>query len=280
MKSRTGRKLFNRILLYVVVIVTSIVIFFPIYWLINTALLGETDLFLYPPAFIPKHPSFEGFLKIIKDSQIFQWIKNSFVVTISTVVLNLVIATFAGYSLSRFRYKGRKLFMLAILCTQLIPGALVVVPLYVVFRQFRLINTLLGLIIGNIGLVTVFSTWVIKGFFDTLPREIEEAAYIDGCSRFGAFYRISVPLITPGLIAIALITFFDTWNEYLFAVTFISDQSRWVGTVGLTSFIGLIAIRWNEIMSASIIFVIPLLVLYLVLQKYIVSGLTKGAVKG
>lgn len=253
---------------------------FPVYWIVNTSLLREVQLFSYPPKLIPSLPlHLKGYVNSIREGSIFVWIKNSVYVTGSSVFLNLVAATLAGYSLSRFNFKSSKLVVLLILSSQMIAPALIITPIYVMFTQFGIGDTLLGLIIANTGLTLAFSTWLLKGFFDGIPRELEEAALIDGCSFVESFYKITLPLVSPALITVAVITFFDVYNEYMFGLTLIVDQNKWVGTVGVASYIGHIATQWDFMMAGTAMFCILPLLFYFLLQRYIVKGLTAGALK-
>lgn len=272
-------KIMRKIILYLVVAMICLAVIFPIYWMINTSLQTERSLFKYPPLFYPRSVNLEGYRRNIQKGDIFIWIKNTAIVALGAVVLNLILSSLAGYCLARYNFKGKHCAMLLILSTQMIPASLIIIPLYIIFARLHLINTLFCLILANVGLQVSLSTWILRGFFESIPREIEEAALIDGCSRFSVFLKVSLPVCTPGLIAVALITFFDTWEEYLFAVTLISSQTKWVGSQGLASFVGVIVTPWDMVMSAATILSVLPIVFYILLQKYIVQGFTSGAVK-
>jgi len=275
---RQVKKSIKVILFWGILIIVCLLIVFPVYWMINTSLMREVELFCYPPKFLPSF-DIKGYLKVFEAGNIFIWIKNSALVSISTVLLTVVCATLAAYSLSRFRFWTTPLFMLLIISTQIIPPALIIVPLYTIFASLRLSNTFRGLIIADVGIVLAFVTWILKGFFDEIPKELEEAALLDGCSRFGAFLRVTLPLASPAIISVAIITFFDTWNEYMFGLTLITSPEKWVGTVGIASFVGQIAVLWDQMLAGAALFCAVPLLFFFLLQRYIVRGLTAGALK-
>ncbi|MBN9321818.1 MAG: carbohydrate ABC transporter permease, partial [Delftia acidovorans] len=164
--------------------------------------------------------------------------------------------------------------------SQMLPAALIVVPLYVIFRQLGLYNSLIGLAIADSAFVLPLATWLMKGFFDRIPVDLEEQAQIDGCSRLRAFYQVTLPLAAPGLVVVTVMSFISAWDEFFLARTLISSQSNWVLSVALTSFEGQYTIAWNEMMAASVIFALPAAFFFLLVQRYLVSGMTSGAVKG
>lgn len=270
----------RRIPFYLLVAVTCGIIAFPIYWLFNSSLQPESALFAYPPSFIPKTLSFEGYQKLFAEGAIWRWILNTGIVTVSTVMLAVVLSTLSGYAFSRFRFKGKKLSLLAVLSTQMIAGPMVITPLFLVFSKMGLVDSHMALIIADTALVLAVDTWLMKGFFDTIPVEIEEAAYIDGCTRLGALWRITLPLTLTGLVAVLVMTFFVTWNEYLYGLIFISSQSKWIGSVGLASFIGSYVVSQDQILAGAAIFSIVPVIFFMFFQRYIVLGVTKGSLKG
>jgi len=251
-----------------------------VYWLLLGSFQQEIAFFTYPPPFLAKFFTSAPYLKSFADGRIVLWIRNTSIVTVAVVVFTVVVGSLAAYGFARFRFAWKNLFLLLILTTQMIPEVLAVTPLYITFRQWGLINTFPGLIIADLGLALPLSIWIFMGFFTTIPRAIEEAAMIDGCSRLGVLFRIVLPLSTPALITIAALTFFATWNEYVFALTFIDDPNKWLGTVGIASFIGEHTTSLNTMMSSSVLFLVTPVFIYAFLQKYIVSGITRGGVKG
>jgi multiple sugar transport system permease protein len=191
-----------------------------------------------------------------------------------------MIAVLAGYGLSRYKFHGRGVLGFALFATQMLPEALLIVPLYALFASLSLLNGLLGLVLANTAFVMPVAVWIVKSAMDAVPYEIEEAARVDGCPRFVILTRIMIPLAAPSIAAAAVIVFFDGWNEYLFASTFIQDRALWTASVGLSSFIGEFITPLSTVFSAAIVFTIPAIVFFLLVQRQIVSGLTAGSVKG
>jgi multiple sugar transport system permease protein len=208
------------------------------------------------------------------------WLGNTALVAAGTSIFCTVVAVNAGYAMSRFRSRTTSLFGLLIMFSQMIPAALLAVPFYMIYRQLGLYNTLIGLAIGDTVFLLPLATWLMKGFFDGIPAELEEQAQVDGCSRMQAFYSITLPLALPGLVVVTVFSFMAGWDEFFLARTLISSQSNWVLSVGLTSFQTQYSIAWDEMMAASVLFALPAAIFFLFVQRYLVAGLTGGAVKG
>ncbi len=255
------------------------IVFFPYYWMIVSS-LEAASLFEWPPRIVPSSVTIEAYVKIFTERDVFTWFRNTAFVASTTSMFCTLIAINGGYALSRFRTRGTTGFSIFILFSQLLPATLIVVPLYVIFRQTGLYNSLIGLAIANAAFVLPLATWLMKGFFDRIPVEVEEQAMVDGCTRLGAFYRIVLPLALPGLVVVVAISFITGWDEFFLARTLISSQSNWVFSVGLTSFETQYAIAWDEMMAAAVVFALPAVFFFLFVQRYLVSGLTSGAVKG
>lgn len=274
------KKNITKTIFYILLVVTSFSIIFPIYWLCNSSLQLESALFSYPPKFSPQPISFLGYSKLFLEGKIWNWIFNTTIVTFTTVFLTAVFSTLAGYSISRFKYRGRNAVSLAILSTQMIAGPMVITPLFIIFSKLRLIDTFFSLIIADTAMCLAVATMLMKGFFDTIPFEIEEAAHIDGCSRLQTLWWVTFPISLNGFITVLVTTFFVTWNEYLFGLIFISDQNKWVGSVGLASFIGSYIVSQDQILAGATIFCLAPVIFFMILQRFIVVGLTQGALKG
>jgi len=274
------RRLPAHVALIALVVAICAGVVFPLYWMLTTSVQTDTALMVPTPSLIPRTLSLQNYAQLFASVPIGLWLRNTLVVALGTVVVSLVLAIFAAYSLSRFRYRGRGFFGLVLLLTQMLPPALFIIPLYMIFRTAHLLDHLVGLILVDSAFLMPIATWVLKGFFDTIPAEIEEAARVDGCSRLGVLRRITLPLALPALVAAAVICFFEAWDEYLFASTLISSQSNWVTSVGLASFIGMLSTPLELVMAAAVVFTIPSVIFFLLMQKYIVSGMTGGAVKG
>jgi multiple sugar transport system permease protein len=253
---------------------------FPFYWMIVTSLTPSAELFASTPRFWPTFSEAGVYREAFEKIPVATWLLNSLYVAAGTTVLSIAIALFPAYALSRFQFKGKGVLGLALFATQMLPEAMLVVPLYAIFGQFSLLNTLTGLVLANTAFTVPVVVWILKGAIDGIPAEIEEAAHIDGCSQSGIVWRIVLPLIAPTLAAAAVIAFFHGWNEYVFAQTLVSSESLRTASVGLAGFVGELSTPIHTVMSISIIYTVPAVVFYLFVQKYVVSGMTAGGVKG
>lgn len=266
-------------LAFATTLVAALIVVFPYYWMAVSALEARS-IFVWPPRLFPGEISFAAFAKIFAERPVGTWLRNTAIVALATSFFCTVVAINAGYALSRFRGRLTDAFGIFILFSQMLPATLIVVPLYVVYRQLGLYNSLIGLAIADTVFVLPLATWLMKGFFDRIPRELEEQAMVDGATRLGAFYRVTLPLALPGLVVVTVFAFMAGWDEFFLARTLISSQSNWVLSVGLTSFQTQYAIAWNEMMAASVVFALPAAIFFLFVQRYLVAGLTGGAVKG
>jgi multiple sugar transport system permease protein len=248
---------------------------------LNSFLFAESS-FVYPPSLIPKEIQFGSYVALFKDPirPFLQWILNTFVVAITTAILCIIVGTFTALSLSRFSFRGKASVGVSILAVRMLPRVLLVIPLYVLINSIGLLNKLSSLVIADLTFALPLSIWMLKGFFDSIPREIEECAMIDGCTRIGAFLRIMVPLSAPGIAASAMYAFIFAWNEFINASTFLSSSDKFTLSVGLRTYIEQHSVAWNEMMAAAVLTTLPVVILFLVLQKYFVAGITAGAVKG
>lgn len=264
------------------VLVVALVAFagFPLYWMLNTALSNDEELYSTGQSWFPRLDRIGSLPSLLGDVPIFDWLGNSAFIALGTTLLSLCLATLAAYALSRFKFHGKGLSGFLLFATQMLPEALLVVPFYALFAILGLLNDLGGLVLANTAFTMPVSVWILKGAMDSVPYEIEESARVDGCPRFGQLSMIIFPLILPSLAAAAVINFFDGWNEFLFANTFISDAEKWPASVGLASFVGQYSTPLNSVMSAAIVFTLPAIFFFLIAQRRIVSGLTAGSVKG
>ncbi len=272
-------QLHNRVLLYIVLSIMVIVIIFPIYFMILASFQPTTQAMAYPPNFFFKTFSMEKIKYIVQRTNILLWILNSLIVSVGVVVVNLVVSVPAAYSIARFKIPFNRYLLIIILVTQMIPSAIMVVPLFEIFASSGMIDNLFSLILSNTILTLPLGTWILIGFFENIPKSIEEAAQMDGVSKIGLFFRINIPLIIPALITVAIIIFFDTWNEYMYAYSFITSQAKWVGTVGVASLIGQFRTDWQGLMITSMLFSVLPMIIYIFLRNYIVRGVAEGFTK-
>ena len=253
---------------------------FPVYWMLNTALASNADLYRGEQSWWPQLHNLPVLLGQLGEVPLWRWLGNSAVVATGTTVLSLVLGSLAGYALSRFRFYGKGPIGFLLFVTQVLPEALILVPLYALFVSLGILNQLWGLVLADAGFAVPVVTFILKTAMDRVPHEIEESARIDHCPRMSVLTMIILPIIAPSIAAAAVLAFFAGWNEYLFANTFLSDQSLWPASVGLASFIGQNETPMSAVMGSALVFTIPAIVFFLMVQRKIVSGLTAGAVKG
>jgi len=270
---------FSKLGIYAILIIMAVVIVFPIYWMLLTTFQPTSQATAYPPALFFQSFSFDKLQEVLVQTNVLKWIVNSFIVAFGVVVVNLLVSVPAAYSMARYKIRFNKILLFAVLITQMIPPAIMVVPLFEIFASVGLNNKLLSLILADSILTLPIGTWILIGFFENIPKEIEEAAIMDGASKMMLFYRISLPLTYPAMVTVAILTFFDAWNEYMYAYTFITDQAKWVGTVGVASFMGQFLTDWQAVMASSLIFSVLPMTIYIFLRKYIVRGVSEGFAK-
>lgn len=256
----------------------------PMAWMLLTSVKTQFAALQYPPEWIPSEPTLEQYTRLLSPTnevgqEFLHYLLNSVMVATATTVLGVVIAVPAAYAFSRFRFPGRKLLFYAVLVRNMFPAVVFLMPLFIMMKWMGLVNTAWSLILTYLTFGLPLSIWLLKGFYDNIPPQLEQAARIDGATRFQAFLCVVMPLSTPGIIATAIYSFVLAWNEYVYALTFINDKSKLTLPVGLERFFTEYATNWPGLMAASFIMSVPVVVLFLVLQKYFVRALTEGAVK-
>jgi len=253
---------------------------FPLYWMLVTSLTPSSDLFADSARIWPKFSEVGVYADAFRTTGVARWVGNSLIVAVGTTLVSLALAIFPAYALSRFRFRGMTLVGLGLFITQMLPEAMLVVPLYAIFGDLALLNTLTGLILANVAFTVPVITWILKGAIDGVPIDIEEAARIDGCSRLDIVLAVVLPLVAPTLAAAAVIAFFHGWNEYVFAQTLISDQELRTASVGLAGFVGELSTPIHTVMAIGLMYTLPAVIFYLFVQRYVVAGMTAGGVKG
>lgn len=276
--SFNGRRL-QRALRRVAIVGVLVISLFPLYWMLATAITPPNQLLRYPPQLVPTQQDWSAFREVIEGSSFPTWLANSALMTLASVAVALTVSTFAAYSLSRFKSRFSSVIAYVLLATRMIPGTVLLVPLYMIFRDWGLLDTKLALIIAYTTFEIPFATWMLKGYFDSIPPELEQAAEVDGATPLGAFLRVSLPLTGPGIAASAIASAILAWSDYEFARGLLSSQSNWPLTIGIHSFIGEHVVHWNEIMASSLMATLPVVLIFLVAERFIVAGLTAGAVK-
>lgn len=252
---------------------------FPLYWMLTTAITPSTELLRYPPQFLPADSDWSAFARVLRETPFLTWLANSAIMTLVSAAIALFVSTFAAYSLSRFKSPISSVIAYVLLATRMIPGTVLLVPLYIIFREWGILDTRLALIVAYTTFEIPFATWMLKGYFDSIPRELEQAAEVDGATPLGAFLRVSLPLAGPGIAASAIASAVLAWSDYEFARGLLSSQSNWPLTIGIHSFIGEHIVHWNDIMASSLMATLPVILIFVAMERYIVAGLTAGAVK-
>jgi ABC-type glycerol-3-phosphate transport system permease component len=274
------KKYRGKILAYLVLLCYLLVAIFPLYWMIITGFKTNTEVYSDRPTYIIKHPTLRNFITIFKGRPTLYYFRNTMVVALVTTIICILVGTIAAFSFARYKYKGSSFIMFCILAVRIFPPISLIVPLYLMMSRLGLIDNLLGLIIVNIYLTLPFFIWIMKGFFESIPKELDEAARIDGCSRFQAFRLIIFPISFNGLAAASIITFMWTWNEFLFGQILAVTSAAKNISVGAVDFITDLNISWNQMCAYGFLASIPAFIFIILFQKYIVQGLTAGAVKG
>ena len=270
---------------HLVLVVTTLAVLYPVLWVLKMA-LTPSQAFSMDPMPFPTEVSFQNFSEVIgtqaaDGSWLFgRQLLNSLFVSAVTSALGITLACTAGYAMSRWAFPGRDIGMSMFLVTQMFPGVVMAIPLYILLDEAGLLNSMLGLALVYSTTAVPFSTWNLKGYFDTIPVELEEAALMDGASRWMTFTRIILPLARPALVVTALFSFMTAWNEFILAATFMSDERAFTLPVVLQSYVGDFGTEWGRFAAGSILVSLPVMLLFFALQRYLVEGLTAGSVKG
>jgi N,N'-diacetylchitobiose transport system permease protein len=278
-----GRHSTGRIVLSIVGIVVALVWFFPVYWMLNSSLLSNVVLTSTTPSFVPIGGSFDNFASVFQGGTFLPALGMSVIIALVVVVVCLLFAFFAAVAISRFRFRGRTGFVLAILFVQMLPAEGLFIAQYKLMASVNLLNSVIGISILYIASVVPFTIWMLRGFVAGIPAELEEAAMVDGLSRTQAFLRITFPLLAPGLVASGVYAFLQSWNEFTVALVVLQNQSSETLPLWLRGFIQASAskaIDWGQVMAASTLVAIPVIIFFLLVQGRMTSGLVGGAVKG
>ncbi|MFF3331244.1 sugar ABC transporter permease [Streptomyces sp. NPDC002888] len=262
-----------------ILIVASLVAFFPVAWLIFLSLGPDKDDYLHPGQIWHKM-TFDNYTFVLQHTGFFDWLKSTLAVTLGTTAIGVIIAATSGYAVSRMRFPGYKKFMWVLLVTQMFPVAVLIVPMYQIMSDLGLIDTYLGLTLVNCTTVVPYSAWLLKGYFDTIPFEIDEAGRVDGLSPFGTFLRLILPLAKPGLAVAAFYNFLTAFGEVAFASTFMLSDTKYTFAVGLQSFVSEHDAQRNLMAATAVLIAIPVSVFFYLVQKNLVTGLTAGGTKG
>lgn len=269
----------SRVVMYVLLVLCLAVMLFPFFVMIVTALRPTADLFQFPPPWLPSHTRWANFGDVFGIVPLERYFVNTIYIAGGAMLLNGAVAIPAGYALARFRFPGRRAFLHLVVAMQMFAPVVLLIASFQLMNRLGLLNTYLGLILMDATTTIPFAVWMLTGYFTTIPREIEEAAILDRAGRWRRLLDHFLPLALPGIVTVLVFTFIISWNEFLFALTFVSDDTKRPLTVGLYSFVGRFSTQWNFLMAGAALATLPVLALFLVIQRRLVSGLTAGAVK-
>ena len=275
----TFNTIFPKILLWTFLLLVCTYCLIPFVWMLSTSLKTEAEAFRIPPVWIPDDPTVDSYIGIWVRKNFGIYFFNSTVISLATAVLSTFFGALAGYGFSRFFFKGRKFLIGFFLATQMLPGVLLVGPYFKILNRFGLYDTRTGLIVAFLTICLPFSTWMMKGFIDKVPQELDHSAMVDGCSRMGIFFKIVLPIVAPGMVATILFAFLLAWGDLLWALCLTSSENMITVTLGIARTVGEFRIVWPMLMAGSLVGGMPAILLYIFLQRLLVQGLTAGAVK-
>jgi N,N'-diacetylchitobiose transport system permease protein len=285
MSRRRSRTSWKKITLNTLGVIVAVVTLFPIFWMLSTAFKPATEIYSLTPQPLPLHPTWVNFRNVLNGSVIgmpyWTFLRNSLFVTISSVLVSSVVALLAAIAVARFRFRFRATYLIMLLIVQMVPQQALVIALYLDFRKVNLLDSLIGLSLLYITFSLPVTIWMLRNFVAAVPRELEQAAAIDGAGPFQVFWKVLLPLVAPGLVTTSVFAFIFAWNEFIFALTFLgTDQGKYTLPVYVTYFFGRGTTDWGAIMAASVLFTLPVMIFFLIVQRRLRTGLIAGAVKG
>ncbi|RCX17796.1 carbohydrate ABC transporter membrane protein 2 (CUT1 family) [Fontibacillus phaseoli] len=261
-------------------ILIMIVFLFPVYWMVKTSVTPVTELYHNPPHILPVAATFESYINnFVRNQDMIGYIGNSFIIAAGTMILSLLLSIPAAYALARLSIKGKAMIMISVLSIQMLPGIMMAMPLYIMFSKVHLIDNFAGLIFADLIHSLPFAIITLRPFFLALPGGLEEAAKIDGCNKFTSFTKIILPLVKPGLMTVGAFCFLFGWGDFIFALTLTSSNEVRPLTLGLYRFIGQYGTEWNNLMAVATLAALPIIIIFVSMQKYVVGGVTAGAMK-
>ena len=278
-KKITGKK---NILFCIASILIFCVLLFPLYWIVVTSLKTETEIFQIPPTLWPEVLNLKSYAAQVEtgDFNMFQSFGNSFLISVGATLVAVVLAVPASYGIARYHFRGKKLMLLGFLVTQMLPVAVLLTPMFIMFRDMHVYNTPWAAILADATIGIPFSVLILKNYFASIPGELEEAACIDGCNRFTAFLWVLIPVAKPGVMVCAIFSFLYAWGDLAYGMTFILDQQKRPITAGIFNFMGQYGTKWSYLTAFAVVTILPVALIFIFMQKYIISGITSGAVKG
>ena len=272
----------KNILFCVISVIILCVLLFPLFWILVTSLKTEQEIFQIPPTFYPHELNLKSYAAQVEtgDFNMFRAFGNSFLISMGAMLIAVVLAVPASYAIARYRFVGRKAMLLGFLVTQMLPVSVLLTPMFIMFKGMNVYNTWVSAILADATLGIPFSVLILKNYFASIPKDLEEAAYIDGCGRMKAFMKVLVPVAKPGVIVCAIFSFLYSWGDLAYGMTFILDQQKRPITAGIFNFMGQYGTTWSYLTAFAIVTIIPVALIFIFMQKYIIAGMTSGAVKG
>lgn len=283
-RRRQFRRTTDSVWAHGIMIITVIVCIFPLLVLISTSFKPVADVF--STQLIPAHPTLSNYQYVLTNSSsggtpdFLVWLKNSVTVAVLTTLVGLGLSAPAAYAVSRWNFLGKQGVLLSFLITQMFPGVLLIVPLYILFARLHLLDNIFGLVVAYATTALPFSVWMLKNFFDAVPKELDEASKVDGLGPFQTFWRIVLPLTIPGVAVVGFFNFMTSWNEFMMAFTFLSSNANLLLPVGIQHFVNVFNVQWQYLTASAVLMTIPVLIIFFWAQRYLISGLTGGSVKG
>lgn len=275
-----AQRRWRKVVAYVVLFIFVVIVAFPLYWNVLTSLRTPKEVYQRQGMLMPDALTLENYVKLFDGTSMWPWLLNTSIVTLVATFVSLVAGVFAAYAMARLRFRGGQSLGKMVLFLYLLPQTLLFIPLFVMLNEMTLLNTRTAFYLTYPTLVLPFITWLLLGYFKGLPVELEDAARIDGCSRVGVLYRIVLPLAAPGIIASAVFSITNLWNEFLYALVFVQSDTLWTVQIGLRSFQLADTMLWGLTMAGAVVTTVPPVLVYMLLQRFVVGGLTMGAVKG
>jgi N,N'-diacetylchitobiose transport system permease protein len=281
-RRRSRRRTWRRVGVNLVGLLVFVVLVFPVYWMVATAFKQGNDVLSYRPQFLPTDPTLASFRDAISRDYFWSSVRNSVIVVLAVVAVSTLLAFLAALALAKFRFRGRRGFVVLIFAVQMVPLAALIIPLYIALSSVHQVDRLSGVVISYVALVLPFCVWTLRGFVAGVPKELEEAALVDGSTRLGAFVRILLPLVGPGLVATSIFAFIQAWNEYIIAYVLLSSQEKQTVTIWLATFTTGTqrGVDWGTLMAGATLTALPVVVFFVLVHRRIAFGLTAGAVRG
>lgn len=272
----------KNIVFCIIALIIACILLFPLYWAFITSLKTEMEIFQNPPTFFPHVINTKSYAAQVEtgDFNMFKSLGNSLIISLGAMVIAVILAVPASYGIAKYKFKGRKVMLLSFLVTQMLPVSVLLTPLFIMFKNMHLYNTWGAAMLADATIGIPFSILILKNYFAAIPKDMEEAAYIDGCNKFTAFIRILLPIAKPGVMVCAIFSFLYAWGDLAYGMTFIIDQQNRPITAGIFNFMGQYGTKWSYLTAFAVVTIIPVLLIFIFLQKYIVGGMTSGAVKG